>query len=646
MFFSIIHGIIPLFFNTNMKKFLFASLFLVLATPSFSSAATDEDIGKSCSEIGVDIMANVPDDADWNEVYIVRANDGSMWQRAILDPRLDEVLEVVEGETTTISGTGQTGLANSEGNDVQILLFAPEDNGTGGVKKPSASGNCYYAGKTDQNGYFEFNIHARMLWANAEENIIVDAFTRLEDSWDQQMDEDENQDFYIGTNYPYREATVKLLGSNEDIPASCEEMCPDSPYIRCSVVRPDDFRYVARGAFPFQVGQNNNTLVDELHIAKLTPLTFYVLTSDNSNEVPDGTLETYVDRALTVELMKRIILGVNGGIPSPVSALNTKNLLAFEDEDDSEIKTFIYALRDLITLNEVDAQREASLDVVKQYVDKIFPEDIANYSVPTKEFLSEVFPAADTQPGDFGTRSDDAWAQDILNIFDLWTNSSNEVNECLMLADDKPYRYFQLSPEEDMILPEDAPAVGCAEIENNTSPRGTDPVLMINTDESVTVEPNFVDMLITRANRLFSIAQQWNFVSQKEDFVSFEYLPRAEFSPAIVSQSCVSRADVPEYADLLEESFGLPEYADEIIEKELYTQIPRDSGYHSVGIAEPSDIAQRISWLFNGEAVDIPQLYFQVTSGSCTVKNLENPRSEVQNTFQNASDIAFEVGVL
>jgi hypothetical protein len=92
--------------------------------------------------------------------------------------------------------------------------------------------------------------------------------------------------------------------------------------------------------------------------------------------------------------------------------------------------------------------------------------------------------------------------------------------------------------------------------------------------------------------------------------------------------------------------WGLPDYANEIIEKELYTQIPRDSGYYSVGIAEPSEIAQRISWLFNGKSENIPQLYFQVNSGSCTVKNLEIPPFEMQNTFKNASDIAFEVGVL
>jgi hypothetical protein len=596
---------------------------------------------------GVDLTVNVPDDADWGEVYMVRASDGSLWQRAILDPRLDEVLEVVEGESTPISGTGQSGAANRSGNDVVVFLFAPEENGSGGVLKPSAQGSCYEAGKTDENGFFTFDVHARMLWSSAEEQIIVDAFTRLEDSWDQIEEEDENQNFYIGTNFPYREATVRLTASDEEIPQACQQMCQESPYVRGAMITPDRFRYVARGAFPFQEGQQRNTLSQELHIAKLTPLTFYVLTSDDSNQVPDGTLETYVDRTLTAELIKRILLGVNGGIPSAVADLSDDSLVAIaESDDDTEIKSFVLALKDLLTLPESDTQRDASLDLVKQYIDNIFPESTGGYSVPSKEIISEIFPASDVGPSDFPERGEEEWADDILDVFTLWTNESNRANECLMLIDERPYRYFQDSPSPDAVLPEDAPAVGCATIRSRTRPRGVDPALVINTNMPVIVEPNFVDMIISRANRIFSLAEQWNFASQKEAFISYEYIARSDFSPSIISESCLIRSDVEEYSENLEQALGLPDYANEIIEKELYTQIPRDSGYYSVGIAEPSEIAQRISWLFNGKSENIPQLYFQVNSGSCTVKNLEIPPFEMQNTFKNASDIAFEVGVL
>lgn len=163
----------------------------------------------------MDLTSGLSANINWSEAYIVKGNDGSAWQRAIINnPRQGGAIELKEGEEAIIEGIAR---AN---NDIQIFIYAKEDNGSGGVKKPTIA-DCKYAGKSSSTSYFSYTLSPQVLWDSVDGEIIIDAFFRMEESWDQAVPEATNQNFYIGTHIPPVAASVNVEYDEEIEPGRC-----------------------------------------------------------------------------------------------------------------------------------------------------------------------------------------------------------------------------------------------------------------------------------------------------------------------------------------------------------------------------------------------------------------------------------------
>ncbi len=394
-------------------------------------------------------MANVPDNIDWRSVNYVQANDASWWQRALLDPRLLKDIKVKEGETTTIFGTAEP---NAE---VQIFLFAPEVDGDRNLIAPSSQGNCFQVGTADEDGNFSFDIHARVLWGLLEKQVAIDAFFKLDDSWKPAADFGRNGNFSMGSFNFLRIPFVTLGEGSEQIPSTCEPFFPDSPYCIASELRPDEHRHVARGSFPFLEGDPNNTVAEKLYITKISPLTFYTLVPKYVDEDVRGGSGIFVIKSLTVELIKRMLLGFNGGMATPLKTLAPQEILmAADDASTSDTQELLQAIRDALTHDIDSTERKAGLTIILEQIEKIFPYRDDHYVLPDMKTLEEIFPATNTQPTDFIStagvvqRDANSWATDLQEIFALWTNDSVGVNEKLMLTENPNtiFRYFAENP--------------------------------------------------------------------------------------------------------------------------------------------------------------------------------------------------------
>ncbi len=191
------------------------SAFAICGVSIANSIAADAPLvdpaNRNCS---VDIASTIPTSADWSAVYIVRAEDGSAWQRAPL--RDHHQLLLSDTEMAKIEGTASS---NSE---VQLFIYAPRDNGSGGLQKP-AFATCLNVGKANQEGGFNFEFNSKMLWEMLGQDVIIDAFYKMGDDWEKIPGDTESQNFFIGTHSFPSQVTVEAVGDPKKCPLLCNQ---------------------------------------------------------------------------------------------------------------------------------------------------------------------------------------------------------------------------------------------------------------------------------------------------------------------------------------------------------------------------------------------------------------------------------------
>ncbi len=433
-----------------MKKgFLTISAFAFsfLLSGVFTAPPVEAALGDQC---GVDLAAQVPASQNWKDVYQIRDENGDLWQRAIISHVESGVLKVREGETTNLYLTGQPN------KPMQFFLYSAEAE----VQRPDIT-VCVDAGNGDQSGQVIFPIHSRVLWPLVDQKVIVDAWTLLTEDWQGKTEEETNQNFVIGTHMaPPDPLTVEI----ESTSTCGRPLCAGSEYSLASIILPDSYPDVARGVFPFPSGSANNTFASEVIITKLGPSTFYTMIDNGSadNAALKGT-EQFVDRALTAEVIKRILLGAIGGA---TTGLDTLNREAFAEgvnaTADSPAKQLLISIRDALAYGNGDAQRQEALNKLHQQIMDIFPKDIDNrFASPSVKLLSEIFP-----PARAGTKPEDnidgrVWADQLEQVFLLWTEAT-VPNTCLIESNVAVANNF-LSPPP-TVSQQDTPPIACNEV--------------------------------------------------------------------------------------------------------------------------------------------------------------------------------------
>lgn len=638
-----------------MKKYLFLLILSILTYPGAASAA----IGDNCA---TDLTASINDNIDWSQVYIIRGADGSAWQRAIMS-RTDDILQLNEGQPTQIQGTGQPF------SPVQLFIFAADTTESGGIKKPDAQGTCFDAGTTDAQGLFTFPVSPRLMWGSIGKDVVIDAFTRLEESWDQLKGTQTNQNYFIGTHIPTKRLQVQV----NSVEQSCPRLCTQSPYTIGTRIRPDVYPEVARTTFPFADTRNLNaggleprtgneaTSSNEITIAKLAPHTYYTMAERDQPQLAEF-LDGLAQKALLIETIKRYLVGsidITGVDPTlnqaqsfssgfkGMSEINEDTLTSALIGQDvaPNVQQLVQGIHDALTAPTNSATRNSGIDTIAAAFNEMMPDNKAGYSFPTRAMMEEVLPAG---------RPEEAWKTDFVDILKLWTEDT-KVNTCLM-PQTNIANNFMTPPNTLNAMP--IPEPNCAEATqgtqevvrtramawSNTRVHGEDPVLVLKAAVK-RLEPNFSSVGITKINVPFTSGEGWD-VTGTDFAIEYEYSPFAAFTPKTVATACIAQNDIDSYAEYLTSIFGLPENATGLIALEIDQNAPDTDGFMSVQLADPAAIGQRIDWKTDGKNIDVAQLFFRIKEGGCSQVAFELPSADVITAVHTNAAVGYEIGIL
>jgi hypothetical protein len=541
--------------------------------------------------------STVPENESWENAYVIQGADGSIWQRAIVSNKGQKII-LKEGEAVDISGVGQP---NTQ---VQAFLFHPEFDDSGVLtNRPSTGSTCLNIGTSDPNGYFSFGINAQHLWENIGQEMIIDAYTRLEKSWDQYVEENDNQNFYIGTNLPMGRLSIEVEKATNT--EGCTILCEDNETILAHKLVPTaESEAFAPLAFD-EVGNKN------VNIGR-TPgeHTFYagVEGETDNTQFDIRTLQSYGMRTVHAEYLKRRLLGnpnASGVVPglTEISVASLEEAASDAGPASSRNRELVKNIKNAM----MNVDRNVSLKKLEHKGDRF-----------STQYFDNLLP-------DNATETD--WAQTFVDVLTFWSGGV-EQNKCLIKDDDKIY----LNTWDRIGI-----AIPCGEV----LIQGSSPTIALYTQEEVSLEPDFSDVQITYADTAFTGKNDWSFPEGEKEPLYYRYEFMQDYDGNVFPEtSCVSPESLDEYVNAVSESFGLTSDESEIVQNELSEAVSFD-GLYSVSVADPKDIAKRFSWKVNGETAQIPQLFFDVQEDSCAIESINIPSAKL-----DTNRIGFETGLL
>ena len=294
------------------------------AVPPAGGPATGGGGLQNCT---VDLTTDVPDAVDWRSVFLVRGADGSAWQRAIISNGGNGSFALREFEPTLIYGTA------APHTDVQVYFWTPQENPNGGLLKPAGPGTCFTADTrwmTEEgaqarieSGYFEFPVQSQILWPNLGDDIVLDAFFRLEKTWDEIAEDTRYrgaQNYYFATHIAPRELQV----GGEFDRADCTRVCDQGPALSVTL-DPSKLSETFRG--------NNFDEVDmaTVVIGRQPGIhTFYAgRNAGATNTEQQGAMREITHKSLAMEILKRALLA-NEHYPAPPPGLESISVATIE----------------------------------------------------------------------------------------------------------------------------------------------------------------------------------------------------------------------------------------------------------------------------------------------------------------------------
>ena len=399
--------------------FFLLALFFFLFFPHTTFAAI-----KNCETVS-DLPNILPSDEDWekvyhkdwNEAFLLRADDGSVWQRAVLS-HTDKKL-VLRGKKAIIQGVGEPE------SPLQVFVFTPQKNTQGKIARPTGDGVCFTPGKTKKSGEFSFVFPAVELWSRLGSEIVFDVYTRLSGDWSQYTRSDTNQNFFISTHVSLKPLSVSLPPVKQGSPMRrCHALCSDNS-------REELYEAVAltpnNRISPFLPAY----FIRSLRIAR-NPETLYYTQVDGSPLASAVDLE-YAKNILSVSLaaewLKRVLLPSKSigtlfggiGLGDGLSPLRIRSIDNGTEQVDEKYAKLLQGIKALLTNTAADRNQVAS--------------EIANVIVVNDQFawkadgvissLLQLFP---------GKSTEDTWVQDFVHIMRFWTGSQQE-NPCLLVED-------------------------------------------------------------------------------------------------------------------------------------------------------------------------------------------------------------------
>ncbi len=575
------------------QNYLLSSILLVASLWTSPAMAQQQSV-QNCDP---DLVAQVPANIDWDDAYIIRGDNDTAWQRSIFNQRT-EIITVREGETFKIEGNAQPGAP------VQVFIYTRSSN-PAATDRPS-NGVCFQINETDpSSGYFSLDVHASIIWPMIGKKIVLDAFSRLEDSWDQLQGAKTNQNYFIGTHS--LPTIVDIVADVSDVAeierasrqaagtsGTCTTLCDSGRNIIESV-----FLDPANAPFPAIVNAFDAVGSQALQLARNEGgHTHYA----NAAGIDQITLQRFTDSAVGMEMLKQALLGIildnKGGEVTGINSISATELInasTGSGSGNANASKLTNLVKDVITNNN-------RAGAAKEIAD--FVLDITYRSERVAKGVLDALP-------DNGTEAN--WAQYFVDSMAFWTGSL-EPNTCLVLCDGSQRKNIS-GKIRDRIKCDGAnggPVVTFEYVQ------GVSPRLVLSSSEEVKLKPSFDDVLVTYASKMFDTGeQQWTLASGNKDTFYYRYAFLKDYGGGYVGEACVAKSDVERYASTIADSLRLNAQEKQALVAELHSGITSEDGYYAVQVADPDDIATRFAWKDGDAALDIFQLFFAVEQNAC-----------------------------
>lgn len=227
--------------------------------------------------------------------------------------------------------------------------------------------------------------------------------------------------------------------------------------------------------------------------------------------------------------------------------------------------------------------------------------------------------------------TDSTWAEDFIKMTEFWTGNL-EVNGCLA-KDDPLFKQGFLKENFD---------VNSNYVCQYIYTQGLTPTLVLSIPEAVTLEPAFAGATMAIAQKPFDQGETWILAAGDKKPLSYRYELTEPLTPSYQADFCVDKVSAGKVATALSKPYGLNDAESQAITDELLTEMPKETGYYRVRLADPQQIASRFVWKGNGESLDLLQLFFKVVPGGCDAPATELPLSPVVDADRDG----FEAGIL
>ncbi len=630
-------------FKNQIFPYLFFLFGTVVCLPLSVSAA----VGDNCQ---VNLTSGISDTQNWKNVYIVRGDDGSAWQRGIISNPQGGKLLISEGESTNITATVAP--------NADTAFFVYTNEGNGFLKKPG-EGVCFEGLQGSASGSTTFPINARALWGAIGKRVVVDVFYRMDQSWSQVTGQNTNNNFLIGTSLPPKIVTVNLDvppvskvampqiqqgawersgGSGATLPtqpgaisggsqSGLQQPAPsEMGQPRVEISPPSSkigggsnqqsgclsggsaFRVDPANFPPRFLGNNFDKIggnAVDISILVTGTNTHYVrLANTNSENANASEMKIVAHKIEILEGIKRML---EGAVNKPLFGSSTRanaigNLMPDNLQKNAETNATVKGIKTLLTGS---GDRKAAATTIN----KIFRDWVGSQGFGfielQPEYLLDIFPTISTA---------DTWAEDFLNILVAWTGSTAQ-NLCIFSD--------LMSPD----LSEDLSYFSTAEgsLGNGVYANGVSPRILLNTTDTIALSPAFSDTKIVYAEKQFTDAAGWALSAGKKQPLYYRYDFTSKFSKTRVGEMCIKQAMLPKLISSLNNAYHLTDDEAATLSAELTAEFPETDDFVQLSLANPTDIATRFSWTGNGEPLSLLQLFFEFTPGDCTEESLTPP---------------------
>jgi hypothetical protein len=673
-----------------MRRFILLSIAFtcLFCSPELSLA----DPGDNCQ---TNLTDKVSDTEDWRKVFVLEGDDGYAWRRALVQTAQ---IRLRENSTIRINGIAEPM------SPVQVYVFARKDNDedltSNGIKKPD-SGVCWEGTTADEYGQFHLDLKAQMMWGGLGSKIVLDAFYRMELTWDEYLDQrsDTNQNIGIGSHFPPR--VIDLL-AGEEPGAECNKICTTG-LVTGVVLDPKNLSSKLMGKNFDSVGSTTVT------VGRFPgPHTFFTKANGNA-EADRDELQSLTHKALGMEVLKRALLGDQGyGGSSPgieeLSVAQLENAYIGHNEISIANMLLVRNIRAAListgddyivfdTLNKKFAvankiltnikKRFTPLNISKKRISmnsvKILqnPDPFSNLpppptpEMPSRPYIHSLRKSISnvTSPSGPPTKMPPPPPSEItreealhyLNTYinntgntelieDLFPEGSSEVST--WAADFLRMMYFwtgTLEINECLMVNNQAIQNNFVDIQFAEELRqcgypyvsGLTPTLLLHTKKPIILKPVFEGVNIISSEILFDTKEEWHLPAGKKKPLAYKYTFTETFPINYSSTACLQKNDIYAYANYLTEQLSLSPSEKNIIKTELKHAITDQNTFYQIKIANPETIAKHFRWQGNENPLNIFQLFFNAQEKKCSERNFGN----IKITAPINRD-GFEAGIL